>query len=67
VTKRFCVAEVAAYHNELKFAEGKPKAEAIKALALRRALNALSQLFPHIPREKLTLLLQYKPEDLGDP
>src|SRR5690349_21201107 len=32
-TKRFCVAEVAAYHNEVKFAVNKPNAEAIKALA----------------------------------
>jgi hypothetical protein len=39
--------------------------KAIKALALRRTLDALSKLFPHIPRYKLALLLQYKPEELG--
>lgn len=65
-TKRFCVAEVAAYHNSVKFAEGKPNAAAIKELARRTALSGLSKLVPGVPREKLDRLLQYKPEELED-
>jgi hypothetical protein len=66
-TKRFCVAEVAAYHISVKFAEGKPNAEAIKALARSTALRGLGQLLPNLPREKLAQLVQYKPEELEDP
>jgi hypothetical protein len=66
-TKRFCVTEVAVYHNSVKLAEGRPNAEAIRLLAWRTALSGLSKLFPDIPREKLAQLLVHKPEELEDP
>jgi hypothetical protein len=65
--KRFCVAEVAAYYKSVKFAENKPNAAALNELARRTALSGLSKLFPNIPREKLSQLLNYKLEELEDP
>ena len=65
--KRFCVADVVAYHDAVKFAEDKPNAQAIKELARRTALSGLSKLFPNISRDKLSQLLEYKPEELEEP
>ena len=67
LTKRYCVAEVAAYHDSVEFAEGKPNAEALKLLAWRTAMSGLSRLVPTVPRGKLAKLLKYKPEELEDP
>ena len=65
--KRFCVAEVVAYHDSVKFAEGKPNADALKELARRTALSGLSRLVPDVAREKLAELLNYKQAELEDP
>ncbi len=65
--KRFCVAEVAAYHNAAKTAENQPNSEAITALAWRTALSALSKLLPNVARERLVQLLKHRPEELENP